>query len=104
MSDLFPKRRLHQIIKALAHHGRMRYSELKRNLDVISPKTLTVRLRELEELDILKHEVLPEVTPRVKYELTGKGMDLNSALDDFCERAYRWNLSTQDSRIVREER
>jgi len=91
MSDLFPKRWLHQIIKALAHHGRMRYSELKRNLDVISPKTLTERLRELEKHDILTREVFPEVPPRVEYELTEKGMDLNRAIDNLCEWAYRWN-------------
>jgi DNA-binding HxlR family transcriptional regulator len=42
----------------------------------ISPKTLSLRLRELEKNDIVKRKVYPEVPPKVEYSLTDKGKKL----------------------------
>ena len=66
--------------------GPCRFSELERSLAGISPRTLSCRLRALEEEDILERRVYAEVPPRVDYRLTEKGRDLVPIVD--AMRAY----------------
>jgi DNA-binding HxlR family transcriptional regulator len=56
--------------------GRSRFCELERSLDGISPRTLSLRLRALEEQGIVERKTFPEVPPRVEYSLTEKGRGL----------------------------
>ncbi len=60
------------IIRDLAE-GRSRFCELERSLQGISPRTLSLRLRALEEEAIVARQTYPEVPPRVEYALTAKG-------------------------------
>ena len=90
MSDLFPKKWLHQIIMELARNKKMRYNELLKRLNGINSKTLTERLRLLEEHKILTRTVYPEVPLRVEYELTEIGLDLHKAFQQMCEWAIKW--------------
>ena len=60
------------VIRDLAE-GRSRFCELERSLAGISPRTLSLRLRGLEEQGILERHTYPEVPPRVEYSLTPKG-------------------------------
>ena len=53
--------------------GRSRFCELERSLSGISPRTLSLRLRELESEGIVERQTFPEVPPRVEYALTDKG-------------------------------
>lgn len=89
MMDLFNKKWLHQILKEL-RHGRLRYSELKRRLGGVSPKTLVERLRELEGLGVVSREVFAEVPPRVEYELTERGVELTAIIEETCDWVQRW--------------
>jgi DNA-binding HxlR family transcriptional regulator len=73
------------LIRDLAE-GRCRFCELERSLDGISPRTLSLRLRALEEQGILERKTFPEVPPRVEYSLTEKGRALAPIIDDM--RAY----------------
>ncbi|WP_445489809.1 winged helix-turn-helix transcriptional regulator [Niallia sp. 03133] len=66
------------IIRDLLIEGTMRFSDLLKSMDKISPKTLSLRLKELEEHGILERKVFPEVPPRVEYTLTEKGKQLES--------------------------
>lgn len=66
------------IIRDLLIEGTMRFSDLLRSMNGISPKTLSLRLKELEDQGILKRKVFPEVPPRVEYTLTEKGKRLES--------------------------
>jgi len=50
-----------------------RFCELERSLQGISPRTLSLRLRELEENGIVERRTYAEVPPRVEYALTAKG-------------------------------
>jgi len=56
--------------------GTMRFSDLLKSMDGISPKTLSLRLKVLEDQGILERKVFPEVPPRVEYTLTEKGKSL----------------------------
>ncbi|WP_177206969.1 helix-turn-helix domain-containing protein [Bacillus sp. 491mf] len=61
------------IIRDLLIEGTMRFSDLQKSIDGISPKTLSLRLKELEAHGIVERTVYPEVPPRVEYTLTEKG-------------------------------
>jgi len=56
--------------------GKLRFGELKRKLPNITERMLTLQLRKLEENKILKRTVYAEVPPRVEYELTPIGYEL----------------------------
>ena len=64
------------IIRDLLIEGTMRFSDLLKSMDGISPKTLSLRLKVLEDQGILERKVFPEVPPRVEYTLTEKGKSL----------------------------
>ena len=56
--------------------GKNRFGELQRALPGISPKTLTQRLRELEQHGIISKKVYAEVPLHIEYSLTEKGKSL----------------------------
>ena len=70
--------------------GNRRFCELERSLEGISPRTLSLRLRALEEHGILARNTYPEVPPRVEYALTEKGEALVPLIDDMRRYGDRW--------------
>ena len=64
-----------QVIMQLAH-GSNRFSELKRALDGVSQRMLTLTLRGLERDGLISRHVTPTIPPRVDYELTDLGNSL----------------------------
>lgn len=60
------------ILRDLAD-GHMRFGELQRSLAGISPKTLSERLKRLEDAEVVARTCFAEVPPRVEYTLTKKG-------------------------------
>ena len=70
--------------------GRSRFCELERSLAGISPRTLSLRLRALEEDGIVERHTYPEVPPRVEYSLTQKGLDLLPIIDSMRQYGRRW--------------
>ncbi|MEV6239087.1 helix-turn-helix domain-containing protein [Lentzea sp. NPDC051838] len=66
--------------------GRMRFGDLKTNIDGISGKVLTETLRDLERDGLVTRHVFAEVPPRVEYELTELGLSLHEPLLVLC----RW--------------
>ena len=70
--------------------GRSRFCELERSLQGISPRTLSLRLRALEEEGIVERDTFPEVPPRVEYALTEKGLALLPLIDDMRSYGSRW--------------
>ena len=77
------------LIRDLAD-GRSRFSELERSLDGISPRTLSLRLRALEEHGIVERRTFPEVPPRVEYSLTAKGRALVPIIEDMRTYGRDW--------------
>lgn len=77
------------IIRDLAE-GRSRFGELERSLRGISPRTLSLRLRALEEEGIVERQTFPEVPPRVEYALTEKGRALVPLIEDMRSYGTRW--------------
>ena len=77
------------VIRDLAE-GRSRFCELERSLAGISPRTLSLRLRALEEEGIVERRTYPEVPPRVEYSLTDKGKALLPLIDDMRHYGREW--------------
>ena len=64
-----------QVVMELAS-GQKRFSELKRALDGVSQRMLTLTLRGLERDGLVSRHVTPSIPPRVDYELTELGISL----------------------------
>ena|SRR5260221_13819012 len=56
--------------------GKKRFGELQKALPGISPKTLSLRLQELERDGIISKKVFAEVPLHVEYSLSEKGKSL----------------------------
>ena len=76
--------------------GTSRFCELERSLTGISPRTLSLRLRALEDEGIVERQTFPEVPPRVEYALTEKGLALLPIIDDMRAYGEQW-LAGEDA-------
>jgi DNA-binding HxlR family transcriptional regulator len=77
------------LVRDLAE-GRSRFCELERSLQGISPRTLSLRLRALEDEGIVERTTYPEVPPRVEYALTPKGQALLPIIDSMRSYGREW--------------
>lgn len=64
----------------------LRYGQLRKFINGVTPKMLTQTLRELEDDKLLKRKVYHEVPPRVEYSLTDTGKELIP----FIEQLKKW--------------
>lgn len=78
------------LLHRLHLEGPKRFGELKRRLGTISTKTLTERLRMLEEEGWVHRHYEPTVPPKVTYSITDKVMELDGVLTQLVEIADRW--------------
>ena len=78
------------VLSLLVRSQNVRYTELINQLDGISPKTLTERLRELEKEGIIARKIFPEIPPKVQYSLTEKGCELAVSLEHVLKWAEKW--------------
>ncbi len=60
--------------------GKKRFKDLHSDIKQITQKTLTIKLRELEEKNLIKREVYAEVPPKVEYSLTSISQKLKPLL------------------------
>jgi DNA-binding HxlR family transcriptional regulator len=68
---------------AIAPGHRLRFSALKRGIEGITQRMLTLTVRNLERDGLLLRHYYPEVPPRVEYELTEMGASMLPALEGF---------------------
>ncbi|MBN8608068.1 MAG: helix-turn-helix transcriptional regulator [Caulobacterales bacterium] len=77
------------LIIMMLGQGSKRFNEIKRGINGISQRMLTLTLRGLERDGIVRRTVTPSIPPRVDYELTELGRDLLvpvAALGDWAMR------------------
>lgn len=76
------------VVGALSH-GPLRFNELRRHIDGISQRMLTLTLRRLEEENLVTRTVFPTIPPRVDYELSAQGHTLIEPLSALAQWATR---------------
>lgn len=64
--------------------GTMRFAELRRAVDGISQKMLTVTLRDLERDGLVVRKLYASVPPKVEYSLTPLGSSLVEKVNELC--------------------
>lgn len=75
------------VIHMLGHEGTLRFNELRRGIEGISQRMLTVTLRGLERDGLIERTVYPEVPPRVEYSLTPLGRTLR----EIVRQLVKWS-------------
>jgi len=81
-----------QVIATVGNRDRIRFNEIMKKLDGISPKTLSDRLKELKRSGLVVREVFAEVPPRVEYSLTEDGIEVRASMVPLMEWASRRNI------------
>jgi len=67
-------------INSIGNHGTIRFTDLNKELNGISPSTLSLILGKLEKYGVVDRKVFPEIPPRVEYSLTADGENLRKAI------------------------
>jgi DNA-binding HxlR family transcriptional regulator len=69
----------------------LRFSQLEQIIPQLSARMLTFRLKELEDEGLIDRLVSSSYPIRVEYQLTDKGKDLKTALDQVGHWATKWD-------------
>ena len=64
------------ILREMNGNGPKRFGELLRGMKGVSPRTLSRRLKELEDIGMVSRKKFNEIPPKVEYSLTRKGNEL----------------------------
>jgi DNA-binding HxlR family transcriptional regulator len=84
--DLLSRKYAIQVVCAVGNLGPVRYGEIETAFGGVSSSTLSTRLDELTEAELLTRERYAEIPPRVEYDLTDDGEELCELL----EPLLRW--------------
>ena len=76
--------------------GARRFSQLEHSCPGISPRTLSERLRWLEEGGLVERRSYAETPPRVEYELTEKGLALLPIIGEMRRFGHDWLVADPD--------
>jgi len=77
------------MIVMLLAAGPRRFNEIRRAINGISQRMLTLTLRGLERDGLVSRTVFPTIPPRVDYELTDLGQSLRKPIEALGEWAFR---------------
>lgn len=78
--DVISKKWALLVIAVIGNNHKLRFNEIMKNLEGISPKTLAIILKQLETSGLINREAFAEIPPRVEYSLTKNGTELRKAI------------------------
>ena len=82
------------MVVGMLSHGTLRFNELKRQINGISQRMLTLTLRNLERDGLVTRTIYPEIPPRVEYGLTELGETLKGPI------ATLWDWSAANHQAI----
>ena len=82
------------------HQGPMRYNQIRRAVEGISQRMLTLTLKGLEEDGLVNRTMYPTIPPRVDYELTDLGRKLIVPLQSL----YDWAVEHRPAMLAAREK
>ena len=86
------------LVVGVLGNGPLRFGEIKRTIEAISQRMLTLTLRGLERDGLLTRTVTPTIPPRVDYELTKLGRTLLAPVLALARWAERHRAAIQGAR------
>jgi len=86
------------IVIANLGEGTMRFRELQRAMQGVTPKVLTRQLRDLEHDGLVTRQAFAEIPPRVEYSLTPLGRSLLPIL----AQLHNWAVANSDILLARQ--
>ncbi len=94
--DIISKKWALLVVNEIGNHKRIRYNDLMKEIQGISPKTLADTLKVLVQYSLIKRESFNEIPPRVDYTLTKDGAELREAIVPIL----RWALSKKGTVVA----
>ena len=79
------------VLWALSHNGPMRFGVLKRQVEGVSSRVLTERLRTLESAGFVFRHYEQTIPPAVTYGITERMKDIEKVLVQLEGLARKWN-------------
>ena len=67
-----------------------RFNQFLESIEGINPKTLSVRLREMEKNGLITRKIYPVTPPRVEYSITEKGSALSPIIMQMAEFSMKY--------------
>ncbi|MBF0678586.1 MAG: helix-turn-helix transcriptional regulator [Devosia sp.] len=92
------------VVGMLGRHGTLRFNELKRLINGVSQRMLTLTLRNLERDGLVSRTIYPEVPPRVEYNLTEMGKTLQEPIDELWNWSAEHHMAILDARAIYDAR
>src|ERR1700738_2539822 len=86
------------VLWVLSTNGPTRFGGLRRQVEGISSRVLTERLRVLEQKGFVFRDYEPTIPPSVTYGITKRMKDISKVLDDLNELARKWQHEDADLR------
>jgi len=71
------------ILHELTEKQTMRFTDIQRSIPTITPRTLSLRLKELHAIGLIEKKIYSEIPPRVEYTVTHKGRELRTFFKQF---------------------
>lgn len=72
------------ILRDMMNFHKSRFNQFLESVEGINPKTLSVRLREMEKNGLIQRKVYPETPIRIEYHVTEKGKALKPILEQMA--------------------
>src|SRR6218665_2308691 len=92
------------VVGMLSRNGTLRFNELKRLINGVSQRMLTLTLRNLERDGLVSRTIYPEVPPRVEYSLTSLGKTLTGPINSLWDWSAEHHASIIDARSIYDAR
>jgi len=84
------------MVVGMLSRGTLRFNELKRQINGISQRMLTLTLRNLERDGLVTRTIYPEIPPRVEYRLTALGETLKGPIATLWD----WSAANHEAIVV----
>ncbi len=77
------------ILRNMMNMNQTRFNQFLESVEGINPKTLSIRLKEMEKYGLIERKVYPETPIRIEYSLTEKGRALKPILEQMAAFSMR---------------
>lgn len=78
------------ILRNMLMLNQNRFNQFLESIEGVNPKTLSVRLREMEKDGLVTRKIYPETPPRVEYTITEKGRALEPIIMKMAEFSMKY--------------